>query len=191
LPRDPHYSHSPNTSVTTLGNRCEGKGAVEYQIAVDGSNPHLYNVRFEIPGAFTDFTLRHGSANYINPIRGSGFPLMVIGMNSVGGEFVVAYREVCMETQSGYYFPPEWFPEEYYGAEVQILVDEEPLPAAYIPENRWQLTPRYDSEGNAVQPSFWAYCVPANWSRGLHTMTINVTTTDGTEHTFSWQFRVE
>ncbi len=190
VPHYPHYSRSPDTLITTAGNRCVGRSSTEFQIAVDRRDANLYTVRFEIPCACTDFSDRHGYATYINPLRGTGFPLMVIGMMSVDDEFVLAHDVVCMETQTGYYYQREWFPEAYYGADVQILVDDDPLTPAYIPEDRWELTPRHDADGNFVQPSLWNYCFIPDWPSGLQTMTLNVTTTDGIEHTFSWQFRV-
>jgi len=195
-----HYSHSPNTPNTIYGTRRQLNGIGALQIVVNRTDPNLHTVTVEISPnwSFDNWPYSYPFARYITPLEDTEFPLMVIGMDTIDGEYVVTYREICMNTRESYAdaglycavgLGGPWTP--FLGARVDLFIDNNPLPSAHIPEECGGLIPL--SEDGAPIDSFgvWDYCFSPDLTSGRHTMTLQVTTLDGVMHEFAWDFRVE
>jgi hypothetical protein len=188
-----HYSYSPDASQSVWGNRCWPFGEGVHQIRLDRTNPVLYEVRFETPGqARWDCEVipcRPFGQNYIEPIV--EIPLVVIGMGADSNDaFVLVTNEVCVETLLDYILGGGITANDRWayliGANIQVLIDDEPLEPAYISEYG-----TFRQSQHELDTHYFDYCFTRDWQPGIHSMTLNLTTTEAESYTYTWQFRVE
>jgi hypothetical protein len=202
-----HYSHSPDAPDRMYGNRCVGYRWVG-QITVDKTdlNLHVVTVVSEGNNDYSTVDDDVTTEEYVYPgidsvapplhdIEFSEFPFMVIGVQRVDGEYVVMGDTICLETQTMAVYNANFIIGTKYvgpfsGSTVEISVDNYPLPTAYISEVTWKLMLLSDA-GTRLPYGRWNYCVSPDLESGMHSMTLNVTTVDGEEHQYSWDFRVE
>ena len=73
---------------------------------------------------------------------------MVVGFIKEGDRYILGNDDFCIETQSGYYLSwvEEW--RLFLNAAVEISVDGQPMPPAYISGDIGALIPRYDADGS-------------------------------------------
>jgi hypothetical protein len=191
-----HYSHSLSTIDTIYGNRCSPRWGILLQIIVDKADSNSYAVMIDALANVPIEGYPYAIISAVTPLNNSEFPLDVIGMELANDEYVLAHNVICLETQtsiSAYTILGLISSrlESFLGASLEIFVDNNLLPSAYISEISGVLLP-LSAEGIPIQTyGLWNYCISPDLESDLHTMILYVTTVDGEEHEFSWGFRVE
>gem|GEM_PF-3642256 len=174
-----YYSYSRDNSAMIFGNRCDatlgGIGQV-HQITVDKTNPELFSVRFEQPSRGSSVPTYNLGINYINPLP--DFPLMIVGLQDVEGEYQTIHNELCIDTRQVYAdvsaWKSEW--EDLKGANVLIEVDSVSFPEGTIsPQGRLIPIELLTTENALIRNnSYWQYCINKVWKSGKHQINISI-----------------
>ncbi len=184
-----YYSYSPDTPETLFGNRCWAPGIGIHQILVDQTDSNLYRLRLQLtttcdllapplPCWVIDI-------QSINPI--TALPITVIGMKEEFSGFILISDEICIDMSVS--LDGQW--SYLIGSEIQFSVDNHLKPIAYINEQMRIIPLSNNDNDDFPSEGMFTYCLMETWSRGLHTMTINVILGSGEEYEYSWEFGVE
>jgi Na+-transporting methylmalonyl-CoA/oxaloacetate decarboxylase gamma subunit len=194
-----YYSYSPDTSSTIWGNRCWPFRDGLHQIRIDKINPQQYSLQFDQLNQHSPLWGEDRQCNVI-PCSSIGdnfiqpaqikLPLMIMGMGiDDDGQYVLVTDEICLEFQLGYVLGFGWNQVEKWkhlvGANVDIMIDGMSQGTAYIAENE-----RLTRAGNQDTNFHYGYCIIQDWTRGNHTMTMNIVPLNGQSETYSWDFLV-
>ena len=194
-----YYAYSENTPDSLLGIFCQADTGMLTQITAESTDVNSYEFRLEIPNYNEHFDfLDNPDAHSGRPIRGSGFPLMVIGIIERDEIYIQVHDEVCLEAlQPGFFLGWGYYKEDdltpFFGSTLEFDVDGIPLPSAYIDKSGnggiKPLEITDEREGTPIH-KLWQYCFFPEWSAGDHTMNIKITTATGEEFKYSWDFKV-
>jgi hypothetical protein len=181
-----YYSYSPNVAESVLGNRCLfTRSGGQVQIRLDATNPDLYSVkldkRFSCEAAchFVPLDIAH-------PIPDS--PIAVLGVNETGGTYILEDGEVCVGFELWTVALREQWPM-MLGGHAVIRLENEEIAELNISTDG---TITHDNIENHANQGFKPYfhCFPANRREGPNDLTISISTSDGQELSYSWEFFV-
>lgn len=195
-----HYTKSRLDTTNVAGHRCLGSRGHIWHISItpQGQEGKVYIVRFKQYGGcpVSDDTIPCDEiADYINPILNSGFPLMVLGLEEINGQYTANYHEICMETRLNHdisamhnSFTDNLLP--YLGSTMSIIVAGESLPEATITAEGHLVPTEAIDELDTVRSPRWNYCFDVNAESGTHPIRLSVNNQQGINE-FSWAFQIE